>query len=482
MKKLSVQEVLSKISTKYPHVTKIDTASYRDTQTRCRFFDDRPNAGWFETKPVYLLSGQTSGHPYYNPRRKLSCTEVLRKIQERFPYVSEIDQRSFTNTGSLCLFFDARAGGGWFSAKPIYLMTGNQSGHPRLNKRQKRSSEIMLEHVRSKYPHITEIKEFLDSSKKCSFFDSREGRGWFKCRPNDLITGRQSGKPAPGYAESEGEKELFEYVLSVVPDAIRHHKIGTMELDVFIPSLRVGVEFNGLYWHSEKFKPRNFHRDRTNKCEAAGIRLLHVFEHEWKYRKPQVKSFLRSALGANTERIGARECVFRECDGPEARMFLEAYHVQGAPRSLRYAVACEKNGQLLGVATFGAHHRRGGSEIILNRFAFRDGTTVSGALSKMSLMASRKFGRDLYTWADLAKSQARGYLAAGWIKTDVLPPDYFYATSSGKAVSKQSRKKSRAGTPPGMTESKHAEADGLVRIWDCGKVKLVFRRLNNSPY
>ena len=43
-----------------------------------------------------------------------------------------------------------------------------------------------------------------------------------------------------------------------------------------------------------------------------------------------------------------------------------------------------------------------------------------------------------------------------------------------KVVSKQSRQKRAVGTPVEMTELEHATLDGLVRVWDCGKIRFSF--------
>ena len=55
-----------------------------------------------------------------------------------------------------------------------------------------------------------------------------------------------------------------------------------------------------------------------------------------------------------------------------------------------------------------------------------------------------------------------------------LKPDYFY-TDGINVISKQSRMKSVVGTPEGVTEAEHAILDGLVKAYDCGKIRFVFK-------
>lgn len=44
---------------------------------------------------------------------------------------------------------------------------------------------------------------------------------------------------------------------------------------------KVAIELDGLYWHSNIFKPTDYHINKTNKCLDAEIQLIHIFEDEW---------------------------------------------------------------------------------------------------------------------------------------------------------------------------------------------------------
>lgn len=273
---------------------------------------------------------------------------------------------------------------------------------------------------------------------------------------------------------SKCEQEILEFLRALAPDFRTKRFSNDYELDCYSETLKLGVEYNGLYWHSELNRSRRYHLEKTQYFQEKGIRVIHIWEHEWRDRRPQVKNYLQSACRANDRRLGARECWVDSISFNEAAGFLEATHIQGRPHIIKAAFGVWHEGQLVGVATFGPHHR-GGEEHVLNRFSCLPGVTIAGALAKVSKLANETLG-DLKSWADYSKSQASGYVAAGWKVEKVLPPDYFYATLSGKYVSKQTRKKSTAGTPKGMTESEHAKKDGLYRIWDCGKIVLSYKK------
>jgi len=112
----------------------------------------------------------------------------------------------------------------------------------------------------------------------------------------------------PKRKESKGEKELLQFVKSLIPfliiqensrnllkDEKDHRK--NQELDVYIPNLKLAFEFNGLYYHSEQFKcGKEYHLYKTLKCEKIGIRLIHIFEDEWFHNKKGIKKVLRKIV------------------------------------------------------------------------------------------------------------------------------------------------------------------------------------------
>lgn len=88
--------------------------------------------------------------------------------------------------------------------------------------------------------------------------------------------------------------------------------ISPQELDIYLPDYKLAIEYNGLYWHSEQAGlDKNYHIDKTMTCEEKGIRLIHVFSDDWEFKKEIVKSRLRSILGFNSNRIGARKCTIK---------------------------------------------------------------------------------------------------------------------------------------------------------------------------
>jgi hypothetical protein len=281
------------------------------------------------------------------------------------------------------------------------------------------------------------------------------------------------------------ERSILEWIQIFYPNA-KKYRDGTHEIDIFIPEINFGIEHNGLYHHQEDILDnrhgpgtgKRYHINKTRYFKEKNIRIIHIFEHEWRDRKGQVKSFLLSAIGKNEHKIGARKCQVLWSgslqDIQEVHKFLETYHIQGAPNyNTEYVVKVLYDNEILAVATFGKHHRNN-TDWVLTRFCTKMNYTIQGVLSRISKLASQQLRADILSWADYRLSVGNGYEKAGWIFEELLPPDYFYH-KSGKVISKQARQKRIVGTPENMTEREHAEADGLHRVYDCGKIRYRYK-------
>lgn len=94
--------------------------------------------------------------------------------------------------------------------------------------------------------------------------------------------------------ESQYEYEIMEFLDNY--EIKNHHcytKLGP-ELDVYIEKYDIGIEFNGLYWHSEQFKKPKDHYKKFKHYNELGTRLLNIYEDEWKDEDKQ--AILKSTI------------------------------------------------------------------------------------------------------------------------------------------------------------------------------------------
>lgn len=67
------------------------------------------------------------------------------------------------------------------------------------------------------------------------------------------------------------------------------------EIDFYSDKYKLGVEFNGCYWHSSELKPMYYHQEKAQMAWSNGIRLYQIFEYEW--NKPIIISNIQRLCG-----------------------------------------------------------------------------------------------------------------------------------------------------------------------------------------
>ena len=85
------------------------------------------------------------------------------------------------------------------------------------------------------------------------------------------------------------EKELYDFIKLIYSGEIITSYRSGLEIDIYLPELKIGFEFNGLYWHSELFKDKNYHLDKTKYFKENGIRIIHVCAYrDWETDRKSV--------------------------------------------------------------------------------------------------------------------------------------------------------------------------------------------------
>ncbi len=142
---------------------------------------------------------------------------------------------------------------------------------------------------------------------------------------------------APGYIGRAGmQSGIFRALKAVYPDTIWEHRMDNgKEIDVYIPSLNFGIEYNGNYYHSTAVgKDAKYHAMKTLAAYGEGKYILHVFTDEVpvdfgmyvKYTSDCDRlSRLNYKLQADTglaKRLVLRQCKARQISTAEGRKFV----------------------------------------------------------------------------------------------------------------------------------------------------------------
>lgn len=287
--------------------------------------------------------------------------------------------------------------------------------------------------------------------------------------------------------QSHAETEILEFLKKHYSGKIIQGSrdiIYPKEIDIWIPELNLGIEYCGLYWHSERKRGRHYHRDKMRSCEEKGVCLIQIWENEWRYKRSQVKSRLLSALGIG-EKVSARECQVVKVGIRTQKSFLRRFHMQGyIPCKVAYGLKYE--GYLISLATFGTPRwlKTVDFEILRSCSA----KTVIGGFSKIIKHFTRRHpGKSIVTYCDLRWGQGSTYEKTGFTKVRESSPNSWYFSSECKLHSRIKFQKHRLAN---LLEEYDERLDvyqnvlnhGWDRIWDCGNaVFMKLARENRYP-
>jgi len=273
-----------------------------------------------------------------------------------------------------------------------------------------------------------------------------------------------------GDSQSIKETDLFEFISCYYDGEIIQSYRDGLEIDIYLPELKIGFEFNGLFWHSDKFKEKNYHLDKTNYFKEKGIRIIHIWEDDWESKRSIIKSQIKYILGKTKRKIFARKCHIK--DLKNVSFFLRDNHIQGVDRS-NIKIGLFQKDELVSVMTFnkleGRNKMKDGSWNI-SRFCNKLDTNVVGGASKILNWFIKNYNpKRLLSYADKDWSTGDLYKKLGFEKVSESKPDYKYVVKSSRK-NKQSFTKSKLGIKE-VTEYQHMSNLGYYRIWDCGKIK-----------
>ena len=286
------------------------------------------------------------------------------------------------------------------------------------------------------------------------------------------------GCPSCSMQLSKNQNEINKFINDLGIETIKNDRtiIKPLELDIVIPSHKIAIEYNGVIWHSEKFKKdKRYHQNKTLSCKEAGYRLIHIFEDDYNDNKEKILSYIAHLLGKNQkERVYARKCHIQVIDPKTAHKFLDKYHIQGAPARSFVHIGLIYQNKLVSLTSFTAGQsntsNKGKFELIRHATA----QPVIGALGKATKYFATNYSSDIFTYCDNSFFSGKSYEKAGYVKTTSIDIDYKYVVNGKREHKFLWRKKRILRDFPnvqGKTEKEMMENLGIYRVWDCGKTR-----------
>jgi hypothetical protein len=282
----------------------------------------------------------------------------------------------------------------------------------------------------------------------------------------------------PNYNISSIETEIADWLN--MPEKNRNKRFyydgkSFYELDIYIPEYSLGIELNGIYWHSEIHgkKDKNYHDNKTNYFLNKGIQLLHIWDVEWINKQNIVKSIIMSKLGKVKNRIYARKCEIKGINSQESRKFLNNNHIQGEINSsVKLGLFYED--ELVSILTLGKSRFNKNYDYEIHRFCNKLNTSVIGGFSKLLKYFTTNYSNSIVTYADRRYSTGNLYENNGFNLIRISQPNYYYTDSNYNFL--QSRNKYQKHKlsqlledfDSNLTEWENMQMNGYDRVWDCG--------------
>jgi hypothetical protein len=279
------------------------------------------------------------------------------------------------------------------------------------------------------------------------------------------------------------EDELYDFIKeNYTGEIIKNcRSLISKELDIYLPGLNLAFEFNGLYWHSELYKDRKYHKNKTEECIQQGVQLIHIWEDDWRFKKNVVKSLILNKL-KKSKSIYARNTEIRIIsDNTLIRDFLNKNHIQGFVGS-SIKLGLYYNGDLASLMTFGKLRKSLGQKAEdgcyeLLRFCNIIDTQVIGGASKLL-----KYFYDNYqpkyivSYSDNSRSNGDMYERIGFKLSHDSVPNYYWVVDGIRNHRFNFRKDRlvKKGYDPNKTEIEIMNERGYYRVFDCGSKKWIF--------
>ncbi len=287
---------------------------------------------------------------------------------------------------------------------------------------------------------------------------------------------------------SKSEEEIKEFIESLNIETKKDRTIlNGNEIDVYIEDYKIGFEHNGVYWHNEFNKPKDYHLDKTVLAKERGVKLVHIWEDLWLNKQEIVKSRILNLLNLSPNKIYARKCIVKKASSSDSREFLNMNHLQGNANAA-VKLGLYYNDELVLLMTFGSLRKNLGQKAIegdyeLTRFANKLNTTVVGGASRLFKHFIKEYKPErLISYADCDWSpneQDNLYTKLGFNYLGHTGLNYWWVVDGIRENRFKFRKDIlvKEGADPSMTEVEIMHDKGYYRCFGTGNYKFEWDKM-----
>lgn len=247
--------------------------------------------------------------------------------------------------------------------------------------------------------------------------------------------------------------------------------ISPLELDIYLPELKLAFEFNGIYWHNEINKEINYHLNKTEDCEKQGIQLIHIWEDDWINKQKIIKSMILNKLEKTINTIISDEYEVKEIsDNKLVREFLNINHIQGFIKS-NIKLGLFYNNELVSLMIF---QNKNMNKYELLRFCNKLNTNIIDSENKLlNYFINNYNSKEITIFVDRSFSNCELYINLGFKFEEKTKSDYYYIIDGIKNNKFNFRKNKlvEQGYDKNKTEHEIMLERKIFRIYYSGNLK-----------
>ena len=250
----------------------------------------------------------------------------------------------------------------------------------------------------------------------------------------------------------------------------RQDIINPYHLDIYIPSFNLAIEYNGLYWHSEKSggKDTEYHWMKMDRCNKVGLQLISIFSDEWLEKQDIVKSILSNRFG-KSQVIEATACEIRELAIEGAWEFFDKNHIDGGNEGT-VAIGLFWQDELIAAINFAPDELSGAQQWQLVQYCPILFKTVNGGLKRLIDYFVEKYRPSVITaindarWFQGTTFTELGFTYDGITDVHEMYTDYIVRLPLEKMVMMERYNDVEMEINP----ENALDVNKLDRVWDCG--------------
>lgn len=258
------------------------------------------------------------------------------------------------------------------------------------------------------------------------------------------------------------------------------------EIDIYLPQLNIGFEFNGIWWHSDKFKTKDYHLCKITTANKNGVKLYSIWEDEWNIKRDICKSFILNKLLKTKYKVPARKCQVKEVNYNTSKKFLDNNHFQGDCKS-SIRIGLYLDGDLISLMTFSKlrlplqkskKNRNRENWYELTRFCNKINTiSIGGASKLLKYFISNYSPESIETYSDNLISDGNMYQKLGFTYEHTSDPGYWYLVDGIRSHRYNWRKQKLVsmGYDLKKTEEEIMSELGYYRIYNAGNKKWIIK-------